>query len=141
MHIIYVKSAAKKLSVNVRNLTGMKQFSDNKSLAIKNSRNGGRRMRCPACRKEVVLDMHGVHSLPRNSGAEKMIASIEKWHKDVREGNEIKKKQPKKRKYIIPNCPVKDHYNQKLNIYCRSCQVLTCTLCKVIGLLSKFLFD
>ena len=91
-------------------------------------------MRCPACRKEVVLDMHGVHSLPRNSGAEKMIASIEKWHKDVREGNQIKKRQPKKRKYIIPNCPVKEHYNQKLNIYCRSCQVLTCTLCKVISL-------
>ena len=38
---------------------------DNKSLPIKNSRNGGRRIRCPACRYEVVLDMHGVHSLPR----------------------------------------------------------------------------
>lgn len=75
--------------------------------------------------------MHGVHSLPRNAGAEKMIAGIEKWHADVKKGVQIKVKKPKKRKYVIPSCPIKEHHNQKLNIYCRSCQQLTCTLCKV----------
>ena len=80
--------------------------------------------------------MHGVHSLPRNAGAEKMIKAIETWYDDIKKGVEIKQKKPQKRKYIIPNCPVKEHYNQKLNIYCRSCQKLTCTLCKVINHLS-----
>ena len=70
--------------------------------------------RCPACRKEVVLDMHGVHSLPRNAGAEKMIAGIEKWHADVKKGVQIKVKKPKKRKYVIPSCPIKEHHNQTL---------------------------
>ena len=31
-----------------------------------------------ACRKEVLIDMHGVHALPRNLVVEQLIEKIEK---------------------------------------------------------------
>ena len=34
-------------------------------------------------------------------------------------------------------CKVDDHRTQNLNIYCRTCQVLTCTLCKCFGVHKK----
>lgn len=112
---------------------------DNKSLPIKNSRNGGRRIRCPACRYEVVLDMHGVHSLPRNLVIEQIIEKMDLWQADLKKGKVVPKKSwqkkyvTKKPPYRIPKCKVGDHSNQNLNIYCRTCQVLTCTLCKCFG--------
>ena len=33
----------------------------------------------------------------------------------------------------LEKCTVDDHRTQNLNIYCRTCQVLTCTLCKCFG--------
>ena len=55
----------------------IQKIIDNKALAIKNSRNGGKRFKCPACRREVVIDMHGVHALPRNLVVEQLIEKID----------------------------------------------------------------
>ena len=103
---------------------------DNKSLIIKNSRNGGARIKCPACRKEAVLDMHGVHGLQRNLVIEQFIDQLDAIAKRKAAGiSDVPKKVPKK--YIPPMC--REHYGQKKNLYCRSCQELTCSLCKCFG--------
>ena len=68
---------------------------------------------------EIVLDMHGVHGLTRNLLIEQLIDSS---NKVSGKKTEPKKKEPKKfvYRYIPPMC--KEHYGQKKNLYCRSCQ-------------------
>ena len=102
----------------------IQKIIDNKALAIKNSRNGGKRFKCPACRREVVIDMHGVHALPRNLVVEQLIEKIDQWQADLKKGKipQKKRKQRPVKAYIRPKCKVKSHENQQLNIYCRTCQ-------------------
>ena len=105
---------------------------DNKALKIKNSRNGGARFKCPACRREVVLDMHGVHGLTRNLIVEQFIEEFQRPRPKT-----PKKSKPAKtvKKYIAPFCSI--HRGQKKNIYCQSCGELTCSLCKCFGVHSE----
>uniref|UniRef100_A0A3Q1GJZ8 Tripartite motif-containing protein 54 n=1 Tax=Acanthochromis polyacanthus TaxID=80966 RepID=A0A3Q1GJZ8_9TELE len=76
----------------------------------------GGRFRCPSCRHEVVLDRHGVYGLQRNLLVENIIDMY---------------KQGSTRWKHTPMC--EDHEGEKINIYCISCSVPTCSLCKVFG--------
>uniref|UniRef100_A0A8D3C6G7 RING-type E3 ubiquitin transferase n=1 Tax=Scophthalmus maximus TaxID=52904 RepID=A0A8D3C6G7_SCOMX len=76
------------------------------------------RFRCPSCRQEVVLDRHGVYGLQRNLLVENI---IDAYKQEV--GNNSSSNAPK--------CSA--HEGEKVNIFCVTCQVPTCSLCKVFG--------
>ncbi|XP_054870738.1 E3 ubiquitin-protein ligase TRIM63-like isoform X1 [Amphiprion ocellaris] len=82
----------------------------------------GGRFRCPSCRHEVVLDRHGVYGLQRNLLVENII--------DMYKQGSTSKPVPEV-KVDQPMC--EDHDDEKINIYCVSCSVPTCSLCKVFG--------
>ncbi|KAJ6651791.1 hypothetical protein lerEdw1_016483, partial [Lerista edwardsae] len=92
------------------------------------------RFRCPSCRHEVVLDRHGIYGLQRNllveniidiykqasaSGPERLVAS-----RPSRSPSPLLKTEH-------PTC--EEHEDEKINIYCVTCAVPTCSLCKVFG--------
>uniref|UniRef100_A0A669E6R8 Tripartite motif containing 101 n=1 Tax=Oreochromis niloticus TaxID=8128 RepID=A0A669E6R8_ORENI len=84
------------------------------------------RFRCPSCRQEVVLDRHGVYGLQRNLLVENII--------------DIYKEEINSTRPLPPPSPpppahttCSDHEGEKVNIYCLTCQVPTCSLCKVFG--------
>ncbi|XP_018612114.1 tripartite motif containing 101 isoform X2 [Scleropages formosus] len=84
----------------------------------------GGRFRCPSCRHEVVLDRHGVYGLQRNLLVENII--------------DIYKQESASSHSQLPPKPTghptcEDHEDEKVNIYCLSCQMPTCSLCKVFG--------
>ncbi|XP_071335620.1 E3 ubiquitin-protein ligase TRIM63a [Trachinotus anak] len=89
----------------------------------------GGTFRCPTCRFEVVLDRHGVYGLQRNLLVENII-DIYKQQQESREGNSedppLKDKNTKE-----PKC--KEHEDERINIYCVTCQTPTCSMCKVFG--------
>ncbi|XP_072412770.1 uncharacterized protein [Chiloscyllium punctatum] len=79
----------------------------------------GGRFRCPSCRHEVILDRHGIYGLQRNLLVENII--------DIY-------KQESSRSTAKPEQPTcEEHDEEKINIYCTSCEVPTCSLCKVFG--------
>ncbi|KAG2461926.1 TRI54 protein, partial [Polypterus senegalus] len=81
----------------------------------------GGRFRCPSCRHEVVLDRHGVYGLQRNLLVENII--------DI-----YKQESSSTRPLPKPGQPTcEEHEDEKVNIYCISCEVPTCSLCKVFG--------
>ncbi|KAL2104318.1 hypothetical protein ACEWY4_001186 [Coilia grayii] len=82
----------------------------------------GGRFRCPSCRHEVVLDRHGVYGLQRNLLVENII--------DVYKQESASSRPPPKVPVQL-NC--EEHEGEKVNIYCISCNVPTCSLCKVFG--------
>ncbi|XP_030624719.1 tripartite motif containing 101 [Chanos chanos] len=82
----------------------------------------GGRFRCPSCRHEVVLDRHGVYGLQRNLLVENII--------DVYK-QEAANSKPTTKPIEQPTCV--EHVGEKVNIYCITCQVPTCSLCKVFG--------
>ncbi|XP_042566144.1 E3 ubiquitin-protein ligase TRIM63 [Clupea harengus] len=89
--------------------------------------------RCPTCRFEVVLDRHGVHGLQRNLLVENIIDIYKQQQEGSGGGGESS----------TPEAPVKpkggkepmcqEHEEEKINIYCITCQVPTCSMCKVFG--------
>ncbi|XP_048364429.1 tripartite motif-containing protein 55 isoform X2 [Sphaerodactylus townsendi] len=79
----------------------------------------GGRFRCPSCRHEVVLDRHGVYGLQRNLLVENII--------DIYKQESTRPE----RKTEQPMC--EEHEDEKINIYCLSCEVPTCSMCKVFG--------
>ncbi|KAM6989836.1 E3 ubiquitin-protein ligase TRIM63-like [Tautogolabrus adspersus] len=81
----------------------------------------GGRFRCPSCRHEVVLDRHGVYGLQRNLLVENIIDMYKQG--SSRPVPEVKQQQPM----------CEDHEEEKINIYCVTCSVPTCSLCKVFG--------
>lgn len=82
----------------------------------------GGRFRCPSCRHEVVLDRHGVYGLQRNLLVENIIDMY-------KQGSASKPEAPPS-----PEAPMcEDHPDEKINIYCVSCGVPTCSMCKVFG--------
>ncbi|KAK2917226.1 hypothetical protein Q8A73_003972 [Channa argus] len=89
----------------------------------------GGTFRCPTCRFEVVLDRHGVYGLQRNLLVENII-DIYKQQQESQRGDPddppLKDKDSKE-----PWC--KDHEDERINIYCVSCQTPTCSMCKVFG--------
>ncbi|KAJ8335082.1 hypothetical protein SKAU_G00407210, partial [Synaphobranchus kaupii] len=82
----------------------------------------GGRFRCPSCRHEVVLDRHGVYGLQRNLLVENIIDIYKQESSSPR---------PIKTKAEQPMCV--EHEDEKINIYCLTCQVPTCSMCKVFG--------
>ncbi|KAM3866257.1 tripartite motif-containing protein 55a [Diretmus argenteus] len=83
----------------------------------------GGRFRCPSCRHEVVLDRHGVYGLQRNLLVENIIDMY-------KQGTTSNKPLPEP-KCEQPLC--EEHEGEKINIYCVTCSVPTCSLCKVFG--------
>ncbi|KAM9339390.1 tripartite motif-containing protein 54 [Symphorus nematophorus] len=83
----------------------------------------GSRFRCPSCRHEVVLDRHGVYGLQRNLLVENII--------DLYRQQESTRLVDMKPEQQQPMC--EDHDEEKINIYCLSCQTPTCSMCKVFG--------
>ncbi|KAM4718031.1 tripartite motif-containing protein 55b isoform 2-T2 [Anableps anableps] len=82
----------------------------------------GGRFRCPSCRHEVVLDRHGVYGLQRNLLVENIIDMF-KQESSSRPTPETKEE--------TPMCDV--HEDEKINIYCVTHGVPTCSMCKVFG--------
>ncbi|XP_007491404.2 E3 ubiquitin-protein ligase TRIM63 isoform X1 [Monodelphis domestica] len=80
----------------------------------------GGRFRCPSCRHEVIMDRHGVYGLQRNLLVENII--------------DIYKQECSSRPLQKGNHPMcKEHEDEKINIYCLTCEVPTCSMCKVFG--------
>ncbi|XP_070696383.1 tripartite motif containing 101 [Pempheris klunzingeri] len=90
------------------------------------------RFRCPSCRHEVVLDRHGVYGLQRNLLVENI---IDVYKQEVSNNNSSSSSAVSSPPPPAPpaqvTCP--DHEGEKVNIYCLTCQVPTCSLCKVFG--------
>ncbi|XP_033182213.1 E3 ubiquitin-protein ligase TRIM63-like [Anabas testudineus] len=89
----------------------------------------GGTFRCPTCRFDVVLDRHGVYGLQRNLLVENII-DIYKQQQESQGGDAedppLKDKDSKE-----PRC--KEHEDERINIYCMTCQTPTCSMCKVFG--------
>ncbi|CAH1247495.1 TRIM55 [Branchiostoma lanceolatum] len=83
----------------------------------------GGRFRCPTCRHEVVLDRHGVYGLQRNL----LVENIIDIYKQEMEGTGIKI--TKKKEEMM--CEV--HEEERINVYCQTCQSPICSMCKVFG--------
>ncbi len=89
----------------------------------------GGTFRCPTCRFEVVLDRHGVYGLQRNLLVENII-DIYKQQQESR-GDDSEDAPLKDKDTKEPKC--KEHEDERINIYCISCQTPTCSMCKVFG--------
>uniref|UniRef100_A0A3Q3VYU0 RING-type E3 ubiquitin transferase n=1 Tax=Mola mola TaxID=94237 RepID=A0A3Q3VYU0_MOLML len=83
----------------------------------------GGRFRCPSCRHEVVLDRHGVYGLQRNLLVENII--------DMFKQESSSSKPAPERKEETPMCDA--HEEEKINIYCVTHAVPTCSMCKIFG--------
>lgn len=78
--------------------------------------------RCPSCRHEVVLDRHGVYGLQRNLLVENII--------DIYKSESTRPLLPKTEQQQLM-CD--QHEDEKVNIYCLTCETPTCSMCKVFG--------
>ncbi|XP_070766004.1 tripartite motif containing 101 [Enoplosus armatus] len=87
------------------------------------------RFRCPSCRHEVVLDRHGVYGLQRNL----LVENIIDVYKQEVSNNNNKATSPLPPPPPPAQVTCSDHEGEKVNIYCLTCQVPTCSLCKVFG--------
>ncbi|KAI4893125.1 hypothetical protein NFI96_020640 [Prochilodus magdalenae] len=85
----------------------------------------GGRFRCPSCRHEVVLDRHGVYGLQRNL----LVENIIDMYKQETISTSSKVEPDQKQGVLM--CEI--HEEEKINIYCVTCSVPTCSLCKVFG--------
>ncbi|KAL1020655.1 hypothetical protein UPYG_G00002940 [Umbra pygmaea] len=81
----------------------------------------GGRFRCPSCRHEVVLDRHGVYGLQRNLLVENIIDVYKQESASSTPSKSVDQ----------PTC--QEHDGEKINIYCITCQIPSCSLCKVFG--------
>ncbi|XP_067240325.1 tripartite motif-containing protein 54 isoform X1 [Chanodichthys erythropterus] len=80
------------------------------------------RFRCPSCRHEVILDRHGVYGLQRNLLVENII--------DIYKSETNRPLLPKTEQQQLM-CD--QHEEEKINIYCLTCETPTCSMCKVFG--------
>ncbi|XP_072218808.1 tripartite motif-containing protein 54 [Leuresthes tenuis] len=83
------------------------------------------RFRCPTCRHEVFLDRHGVYSLQRNLLVENIIDMYRQ-----QESTRLVNVKPEQQQQQLM---CEEHEEEKINIYCLSCQTPTCSMCKVFG--------
>ncbi|XP_035499715.2 tripartite motif containing 101 isoform X3 [Scophthalmus maximus] len=88
------------------------------------------RFRCPSCRQEVVLDRHGVYGLQRNLLVENIIDAYKQEVGNNSSSNAASPLPPPPPP-AQPKCSA--HEGEKVNIFCVTCQVPTCSLCKVFG--------
>ncbi|XP_012993945.2 tripartite motif-containing protein 54 isoform X2 [Esox lucius] len=85
----------------------------------------GGRFRCPSCRHEVVLDRHGVFGLQRNL----LVENIIDIYKQEESSRPVKPAQVEQHHRLM----CEEHEEEKINIYCLSCEKPTCSMCKVFG--------
>ncbi|XP_034554779.1 tripartite motif-containing protein 54 [Notolabrus celidotus] len=85
----------------------------------------GGRFRCPSCRHEVVLDRHGVYGLQRNL----LVENIIDLYRQQESSGLVCIKPGQQQQHLM----CEDHEEEKINIYCLSCQTPTCSMCKVFG--------
>ncbi|XP_074789711.1 tripartite motif-containing protein 54 [Denticeps clupeoides] len=88
--------------------------------------------RCPTCRFEVVLDRHGVHGLQRNL----LVENIIDIYKQQQEGGGGERSGIQETPAVSAGSKevmCTEHEDEKINIYCVTCQVPTCSMCKVFG--------
>ncbi|XP_053706066.1 tpd52 like 2b isoform X2 [Synchiropus splendidus] len=86
------------------------------------------RFRCPSCKFDVVLDRHGVYGLQRNLLVENI---IDIYKEEVSNPKGFPMPSPPLEAAASVTCS--DHEGEKVNIFCVTCQVPTCSLCKVFG--------
>ncbi|XP_070781753.1 tripartite motif-containing protein 54 [Enoplosus armatus] len=84
----------------------------------------GSRFRCPSCRHEVVLDRHGVYGLQRNLLVENIIDLYRQQSSGL-----VNMKPEQQQQQLM----CEEHEEEKINIYCLSCETPTCSMCKVFG--------
>ncbi|XP_069580918.1 tripartite motif-containing protein 54, partial [Brachyistius frenatus] len=89
---------------------------------------GGGRFRCPSCRRDVVLDRHGVYGLQRNLLVENIIDIYRQ-----QESSRLVNVKPEQQQQQQQQLTCEEHEEEKINIYCLSCQTPTCSMCKVFG--------
>lgn len=77
---------------------------------------------------EVVLDRHGVYGLQRNLLVENI---IDIYKQQLEKGGNALEPPLKSKESKEPMCDV--HEDEKINIYCVTCQTPTCSMCKVFG--------
>ncbi|XP_074789828.1 E3 ubiquitin-protein ligase TRIM63 [Myripristis murdjan] len=87
--------------------------------------------RCPTCRFEVVLDRHGVYGLQRNLLVENIIDIYKQQQEKQGDSGGSLDPPLKDKDTKAPKC--KDHEDERINIYCITCQTPTCSMCKVFG--------
>ncbi|KAJ3582036.1 hypothetical protein NHX12_015975 [Muraenolepis orangiensis] len=98
----------------------------------------GGTFRCPTCRFEVSLDRHGVYGLQRNLLVENIIDLYKTQQEKKGDGggggegdNRALDPPLKDRDAKEPLCT--EHPEERINIYCLTCQTPTCSMCKVFG--------
>ncbi|KAM8832825.1 tripartite motif-containing protein 54 [Spinachia spinachia] len=84
----------------------------------------GARFRCPSCRHEVVLDRHGVYGLQRNL----LVENILDMFRQQESSRPVNTKPEQQQKLLC-----EEHEEEKINIYCLSCETPACSMCKVFG--------
>uniref|UniRef100_A0A8C7KQC4 RING-type E3 ubiquitin transferase n=1 Tax=Oncorhynchus kisutch TaxID=8019 RepID=A0A8C7KQC4_ONCKI len=89
--------------------------------------------RCPTCRFEVVLDRHGVYGLQRNLLVENIIDIYKQQPESGggEVGSNVADPPLKDKDTKEPMCT--EHEDERINIYCVTCQTPTCSMCKVFG--------
>lgn len=97
----------------------------------------GGKFQCPTCRYEVMVDRHGVYSLPRNLLVENL---IEMYATQIAKKQQAPPEPPKPEPIREPTPPpanrvplCEDHEDERINVFCLSCQKPTCSMCKVFG--------
>nr|XP_019960581.1 PREDICTED: tripartite motif-containing protein 54 [Paralichthys olivaceus] len=85
----------------------------------------GGRFRCPSCRHEVVLDRHGVFGLQRNL----LVENIIDIYRQQESSRPVNTKPEQQQQQLMCD----EHEEERINIYCLSCQTPTCSMCKVFG--------
>ncbi|KAI4888901.1 hypothetical protein NFI96_010290 [Prochilodus magdalenae] len=86
--------------------------------------------RCPTCRFEVVLDRHGVYGLQRNLLVENIIDIYKQQLENGGGGGSL---EPPLKAKDTKEVMCQEHEDERINIYCVTCQVPTCSMCKVFG--------
>ncbi|KAG7509320.1 tripartite motif-containing protein 54 [Solea senegalensis] len=92
----------------------------------------GGRFRCPSCRHEVALDRHGVYGLQRNLLVENII-DIYRQQETSRLVNMKPEQHHHHHQQQQQKLTCEEHEEEKINIYCLSCETPTCSMCKVFG--------
>ncbi|KAI9516084.1 hypothetical protein NQZ68_018925 [Dissostichus eleginoides] len=88
------------------------------------------RFRCPSCSQEVILDRHGVYGLQRNLLVENI---IDVYKQELSNKSNATSSLPPPPPAPSDHVTCSDHEGEKVNIFCLTCQVPTCSLCKVFG--------
>ncbi|KAK5863963.1 hypothetical protein PBY51_000944 [Eleginops maclovinus] len=88
------------------------------------------RFRCPSCTQEVILDRHGVYGLQRNLLVENI---IDVYKQELSNNSNATSSLPSPPPAPSDQVTCSDHEGEKVNIFCLTCQVPTCSLCKVFG--------